>query len=92
MMHNLYRNERNGCELFVTCSGQCDRNERNTPLGGVTVVTLARRGSPPVELSHDWTATPPRRERQGAIKPSRPVRTETGSQVAFHQNKDARSC
>lgn len=32
------RNERNNCELFGTCSDPCERNERNTPLGGVTFV------------------------------------------------------
>lgn len=34
----IERNERNNCELFVTCSDPCERNERNTPLGGVTIV------------------------------------------------------
>lgn len=34
----IERNERNNCELFGTCSDPCERNERNTPLGGVTVV------------------------------------------------------
>ena len=34
----IKRNERNNCELFGTCSDPCKRNERNTPLGGVTVV------------------------------------------------------
>ena len=36
----IERNNRNRCELCVTCSDQSSRNERNTPLGGVTVVTL----------------------------------------------------
>ncbi len=35
------RNERNACEQCVTCSGPSKRNERNTPLGGVTVVRWA---------------------------------------------------
>lgn len=34
----IERNERNNCELFGTVSDPCERNERNTPLGGVTVV------------------------------------------------------
>jgi hypothetical protein len=34
----IERNQRNNCERFVTCSDPCKRNERNTPLGGVTVV------------------------------------------------------
>jgi hypothetical protein len=34
----IKRNERNNCELFGTCSDPCKRNERNTPLGGVTIV------------------------------------------------------
>lgn len=34
----IERNERNTCERFVTCSDPSERNERNTPLGGVTVV------------------------------------------------------
>ncbi len=32
------RNERNKQEQFVTCSHPSKRNERNTPLGGVTFV------------------------------------------------------
>lgn len=46
MMPSPGCNERNKSELFVTCSDQCDRNERNTPLGGVTVVTLATPKDP----------------------------------------------
>ena len=34
----IERNERNTCERFVTCSDPSERNERNTPLGGVTIV------------------------------------------------------
>jgi hypothetical protein len=34
----IKRNGRNNCELFGTCSDPWERNERNTPLGGVTVV------------------------------------------------------
>jgi hypothetical protein len=34
----IERNERNDFELFVTCSDPSERNERNTPLGGVTIV------------------------------------------------------
>lgn len=34
----IERNGWNNCELFVTCSGPYLRNERNTPLGGVTFV------------------------------------------------------
>jgi len=36
----IERNERNTCELFVTCSDLSERNERNTPLGGVTIVRV----------------------------------------------------
>ena len=35
----IERNERNTLEQFVTCSHPYDRNERNTPLEGVTSVT-----------------------------------------------------
>lgn len=38
-MHSLYRDSRDMC---VTCAGQCCRDRRDTPLGGVTIVTLAR--------------------------------------------------
>lgn len=34
----IERNKRNTCERFVTCSDPSERNERNTPLGGVTIV------------------------------------------------------
>ncbi len=34
----IERNKRNNCEQFGMCSDPCKRNERNTPLGGVTVV------------------------------------------------------
>lgn len=39
MMHSFYRDRRDMC---VTCAGQCYRDRRDTPLGGVTIVTLAR--------------------------------------------------
>jgi hypothetical protein len=32
------RNKRNTLEQFITCSRPFERNERNTPLRGVTVV------------------------------------------------------
>lgn len=32
------RNKRNTLEQFITCSRPFERNERNTPLWGVTVV------------------------------------------------------
>lgn len=41
IMGSVERNERNRPSLFVTCSGLSHRNERHTPLGGVTVVTQA---------------------------------------------------
>lgn len=34
----IERNERNTCERFETCSDPSERNERNTPLEGVTIV------------------------------------------------------
>ena len=40
MMHSLHRDSRDMC---VTCAGQCYRDRRDTPLGGVTIVTLADR-------------------------------------------------
>ena len=36
----IERNECNNSEQFVTCSDPTERNERNTPLGGVTFVTV----------------------------------------------------
>jgi len=42
----IERNERNNSELFGTCSDPCERNERNTPLGGVTVVRRVDYGRP----------------------------------------------
>lgn len=44
MMHNLYpanRDNRDMALQCVTCSGQCYRDNRDTPLKGVTYVTLA---------------------------------------------------
>lgn len=37
-----HRDNRDMSSLCVTCAGQNYRDERDTPLGGVTVVTLAR--------------------------------------------------
>jgi hypothetical protein len=34
----IERNKRNTLEQFITCSRPFERNERNTPLWGVTVV------------------------------------------------------
>ncbi len=42
MMTDLFRDKRDRPSLFVTCAGQNDRDKRDTPLGGVTFVTLAR--------------------------------------------------
>lgn len=42
MMTELHRDNRDMPSLCVTCAGQFDRDERDTPLGGVTFVTLAR--------------------------------------------------
>lgn len=39
---DLYRDNRDVPSLCVTCAGQNDRDNRDTPLGGVTAVTLAR--------------------------------------------------
>lgn len=41
MMTDLHRDNRDIPSLCVTCAGQHDRDERDTPLGGVTDVTLA---------------------------------------------------
>lgn len=41
-MTELYRDNRDSPSLCVTCAGQNYRDERDTPLGGVTFVTLAR--------------------------------------------------
>ena len=38
-----YRNNRNNCEQFGTCSEPSERNERNTPLWGVTLVRMVDR-------------------------------------------------
>jgi hypothetical protein len=54
------RDHRDNRDMSRTCSDQCDRDNRDTPLGGVTNVTLVRS-----ELQHDWTAAHPRRDRGG---------------------------
>ncbi len=41
-MADLHRDERDRRDMCVTCAGQHDRDERDTPLGGVTIVTLAK--------------------------------------------------
>lgn len=41
MMTDRYRHKCHKPSLCVTCAGQFDRHERHTPLGGVTIVTLA---------------------------------------------------
>ena len=38
----IERNKRNTLEQFITCSRPFERNERNTPLRGVTVVRGVR--------------------------------------------------
>jgi hypothetical protein len=38
----IERNKRNTLEQFITCSRPFERNERNTPLWGVTVVRGVR--------------------------------------------------
>ena len=40
MMIDLHRDNRDMPSLCVTCADQHCRDERDTPLGGVTVVTL----------------------------------------------------
>jgi hypothetical protein len=54
----MERNERNNASLFGTCSMQRDRNERNTPLGGVTFVTLGHRVPMPPKGFRGGTDTP----------------------------------
>lgn len=39
-MTELYRDNRDNPSLCVTCAGQNYRDKRDTPLGGVTTVTL----------------------------------------------------
>lgn len=41
-MIDLHRDNRDMSSPCVTCAGQIYRDERDTPLGGVTAVTLAR--------------------------------------------------
>lgn len=57
------RDHRDNRDMSRTCSDQCDRDKRDTPLKGVTAVTLVAN-----ELDHDWTAQHPRKPRQGVAK------------------------
>lgn len=50
-MTELYRDKRDSPSLCVTCAGQNCRDERDTPLGGVTTVTLARLSQFPITPS-----------------------------------------
>lgn len=52
------RDQRDKRDMSRTCSDQCDRDKRDTPLKGVTAVTLVAN-----ELQHNWTAKHPRRDR-----------------------------
>lgn len=57
------RDQRDNRDMSRTCSDQCDRDKRDTPLKGVTAVTLVAN-----ELQHDWTAQHPRKPRQGVAQ------------------------
>ena len=50
-MTDLYRDKRDRPSLCVTCAGQNDRDSRDTPLGGVTTVTLTKMVPIPPFLS-----------------------------------------
>ena len=54
------RDQRYKRDMSRTCSDQCDRDKRDTPLKGVTAVTLVAN-----ELQHNWQAQHPRRDRGG---------------------------
>ncbi len=50
-MIDLHRDNRDMPSPCVTCAGQTYRDERDTPLGGVTAVTLARLVAEPPKQS-----------------------------------------
>jgi hypothetical protein len=50
-MIDLHRDNRDMPSLCVTCADQYCRDERDTPLGGVTVVTLVDK----VPMPSFWT-------------------------------------
>lgn len=53
-MMTEHRDNRDMPSLCVTCAGQFGRDERDTPLGGVTVVTLARMAADLVPMARIW--------------------------------------
>jgi hypothetical protein len=59
MTTDRFRHNRHKASQCVTCAGQFCRHERHTPLGGVTIVTLAKGGATTENPAFDLVPMPP---------------------------------